>query len=197
MCYDKRSSLQAFFFSQVIGWWGFSKGLFWASTFLLVFSTVQLVDAFLWMSQKNKTVNLLISRFVLPILFISEVLVAYYFGSWRNKLWEFSLWIFCILMFFLWIYNCKKPSLPAKDGFLFWCQLESRVWTKLFMYFFLVIPFGIAYPNRVVAFLMVAVATLTFIHSFSKPNWGTHWCYTSNILAFVLLGEILWNEYLS
>lgn len=194
MCYDIQSSLKAFFFSQMIGWLGVCKGFYWFSFTVITFSTIQLVDAFLWMSQKNKKMNRLISTFVLPLIFIMEMMVAYYLGPWRNKLWEIGLWIFSIVLFFNWVRFCTKPSYPAKDGFLFWCELETKSPSKLLMFFFLVGPFAIAYPNIVVRFLIVLISTFTFVHSFSKPNWGTHWCYTNNILSLILLLEILWNE---
>lgn len=194
MCYDVRSSLQAFFFSQIIGWVGVYQRLYWLSFMIITFSMVQLIDTFLWISQKNQKMNDFISRFILPTVFVAEIVVAYYLGPWRNKIWESGLFIFCIVMFSMWIILCQKPSIPGEDGYLFWCQMESRTWSKLFMFLFLVGPFAIAYPNKMIRVLIVIIATITFVHSFSKQNWGTHWCYTSNILAFVLLGEIVWNQ---
>jgi hypothetical protein len=57
-----------------------TKEVYFASIFILTFSLIQIVDAGLWwsISHKNRLLNTLLSRYAIPVVLVSELLVSYF-----------------------------------------------------------------------------------------------------------------------
>ena len=176
-----------------------TKEVYFASIFIFTFSFIQLIDAGLWwsISHKNRLLNTLLSRYAIPIVLASELLVSYfgvkYLFGWSNQYYEFGLATFVTVMLVTWMFkycnNANAHTLPYNDGYLHWCGIEiNSVFRGLFI-MFLLSPIVIGMPsNHVIVKWLIALPIIaTFCMNFMQSTFGSRWCWSSNITSALLL----------
>jgi len=176
-----------------------TKEVYFASTFILTFSLIQLIDAGMWWSiaHENKSLNHALSRYAIPFVLASELLVSYFgvkhaFG-WSNQYYELGLAIFVTGMFGTW--TCKycndanAHTLPYKDGYLHWCGVEIHKVIRSLFIIFLLSPIVVGMPSKhvILKCLITVPIVATFFMNFMKPTFGSRWCWSSNITSALLL----------
>ena len=203
MCKSIETSLSTFVFSLVCVAASATicktKEVYFASIFILTFSLVQLIDAGLWwsISHKNRLLNNVLSRYAIPIVLASELLVSYfgvkYLFGWSNQYYEFGLATFVTVMLVTWMFkycnNANAHTLPYNDGYLHWCGIEiNSVFRGLFI-MFLLSPIVIGMPsNHVIVKWLIALPIIaTFCMNFMQSTFGSRWCWSSNITSALLL----------
>lgn len=169
----------------------------WIGAFILTFSTIQLVDAIIWWSiaKRNHKVNLWASRFLLPTVLVSELLVAYYGGrQWGNlpsqPWYEVCLWISVFLMLMGWVISCQRTSYPNPERgyYLLWCGQDLIAKSGRIMFlFFLLFPFAIGLPCGILRDLVLLGGVATFCLNFNHPDFGAGWCWTANAMSLLFL----------
>ena len=176
-----------------------AKEVLFASAFILTFSLIQLIDAGIWWSldRKNKLLNYVLSRYAIPTVLVSELLVSYFgvnrmFG-WSNPYYECGLAIVVIGMLGTWIFKyCKDATaytLPCNDGYLHWCGVEISQAVRILFIAFLLMPIAVGMPSkhRIVKGLITAPIVATFCMHFMNPTFGSRWCWSSNVTSALLL----------
>ena len=176
-----------------------TKEVFFASMVILTFSLIQLVDAGIWWSitHKNKLLNNLISRYAIPFILSSELLVNYfgikYMFGWSNRYFEYGLAIFVLLIIVSWIFkycnNSNAYTVPYTDGYLHWCGVELRMIARILFILFGLTPIAIGLPSKynVMKYLIVLPIIATFIINYTNVTFGARWCWSSNIVSALLL----------
>ena len=206
MCKSIKTSLTTFAITAV------SFGIIWllssapqyrfAVLFLFTISLMQLVDAALWVSVRNKLdiTNLMISRYVILAVLIAEILVSYYgiryYMGWSDRRYEAIMWVSIGIMIYRWlyIYDCKKTSVYP-DGYLFWCTSHMTWYGKIIFLMLLIIPIIMGYPNMLLKWLLVGGITATFAVNFFNGTFGTRWCWSGNTLVPIILLVVLLERY--
>ena len=186
-----------------------SKAVRFACMFILTFATMQLLDAGLWWSIRNrdKPLNHAISRYAIPALFAVELLVTYFganlmFG-WRNAYYELGLAAFVVFTLGAWMFRfCPSGAASytapdSTDGYLHWCGVELNTLTRVTFLFFLISPilFGLPQSATAIKYMLVAPLLLTFIFNFNKITFGSRWCWSSNITSVILLAYVIYARY--
>jgi hypothetical protein len=171
------------------------KYLVW---FMMTFTSMQLVDAVIWYSLRNKndTLNRIFSQFVIPIVLAAELLVAYYaakyYIGWSNRIFEVLLWIIVIFLIFSWIRDCMNPiTKPNTNGNLVWCNHKFGHLPRVIFFVALMLPFALAYPNGWIKTAALTWAFASWIWNYSNPAFGSRWCWASNIFALFVLAIVL------
>lgn len=203
MCKSIETSLSTFVFSLVCVAASATifktKEVYFASIFILTFSLVQLIDAGLWwsISHKNESLNNVLSRYAIPIVLASELLVSYfgvkYLFGWSNQCYEFGLATFVTVILVTWMFkycnNENAHTLPCNDGYLHWCGVEINSVFRVLFLLFLLSPIVIGMPsNHVIVKWLIALPIIaTFFMNFANPTFGSRWCWSSNITSALLL----------
>ena len=202
MCKSVETSISTFVFSLICVVASVTlcktKEVYFASIFILTFSLIQIVDAGLWwsISHKNRLLNTLLSRYAIPVVLASELLVSYfgvkYIFGWSNQYYECGLATFMTGMLGAWIFkhcnNANAHTLPHNDGYLHWCGVELNDVIRILFIIFLLSPIVIGMPsNNIVKWLIVAPIMATFCINYMNPTFGSRWCWSSNITSAVLL----------
>ena len=194
MCYSIEVSLVTFLITSLCMLYVYSKSveLKWIATFVMIVTTIQLCDALLWMSINNNNIelNMFVSKYMLSLVLVSELLVAYYgaksLGTFENKIYELFLWLYVIFFMIMWIATCKATNRNS-DGYLTWCDYSITPLMKILFLFFLIVPFICGYTNEYIKISIVSVCIATFILNFYKKSFGSGWCHISNILSIILV----------
>jgi hypothetical protein len=176
-----------------------TKEVYFASIFVFTFSLMQLIDAGLWwsISHKNRLLNTIISRYVTPVVLVTQPLVSYfgvkYLFGWSNQYYEFGLAMFVTVMLVTWIFkycnNANAYTLPHSDGYLHWCGVEISSLMRVLFLLFGLSPIVIGMPsNHVIVKWLIALPIIaTFFMNFMHSTFGSRWCWSSNITSALLL----------
>ena len=139
MCFDSRSSLLAFTLSYTIAWYLFERNQNydrWLAGFILVFSSIQLLEGGLWKVMENKgdhteALNDLLTRLILIFLLMQPLIQSYlgykYTGS--QILGVMSIVFLCMLIYGFYRVWQSKPgqfnSYVGNKGHLVWEDKDS------------------------------------------------------------------------
>ena len=176
-----------------------TKEVHFASMFILTASLIQLVDAGLWWSIRNdnKLLNNALSRYAIPGVLVSELLVSYFgvkhvFG-WSNPYYELGLAIFGTGVLGTWVFkscnNATAYTLPYTDGYLRWCGVEISKVIRILFIAFLLLPIAVGMPSKhiIMKYLITVPIVATFFMNFVNPTFGSRWCWSSNVISALLL----------
>ena len=174
-----------------------TKEVHFASIFILTFSLIQIIDAGLWwsISHKNRSLNNVLSRYAIPLVLVSELLVSYFgvkhvFG-WSNQYYEYGLAIFVTGMLGTWMFKyCNDTNaftLPHNDGYLHWCGVEINKVIRVLFIIFLLSPIVIGINNVMVKCLITVPIIAAFFMNFMNLTFGSRWCWSSNTTSALLL----------
>jgi hypothetical protein len=204
MCKTFETSLATFVFSLTCVTLSIhvrkTKEVYFASIVILTFSLIQLVDAGIWWSitHKNKLLNNIISRYAVPFILASELLVSYfgikYMFGWSNRYFEYGLFIFASFILLTWVFRyCKDTNaytVPYADGYLHWCGLDLHTVVRILFILFLLTPIVIGLPSKynVIKYLIIVPIIATFVMNYMNVTFGARWCWSSNITSLLLLG---------
>ena len=204
MCKTFETSLATFVFSLTCVTLSIhvrkTKEVYFASIVILTFSLIQLVDAGIWWSitHKNKLLNNIISRYAVPFILASELLVSYFgikhmFG-WSNRYFEYGLFVFASFILLSWIFRyCNDTNaytVPYRDGYLHWCGVELHMVVRVLFILFLLTPIAIGLPSKynVIKYLIIIPIIAAFVMNYMNVTFGSRWCWSSNITSLLLLG---------
>jgi hypothetical protein len=177
-----------------------TKEVYFASMVILTFSLIQLVDAGIWWSitHKNKLLNNIMSRYAVPFILASELLVNYfgikYMFGWSNRYFEYGLAIFVLFIIGAWIFKyCNHTNtytVPYTDGYLQWCGVELNMVVRILFILFFMIPIAIGLPSKynVIKYLITLPIIATFVMNYMNVTFASRWCWSSNIVSALLLG---------
>jgi hypothetical protein len=219
MCINKEYSLTALIVSWSIG--GFliyrNRGMDrWNATFLITFATMQLLDLALWIlydvGKLNSLWNLIISKYMIPILLSLEIL-SVYVGSqlYKNNnttrglttrlltdisspatYYQKILLLVAIIMCWFNIIHSNQTVIGA-EGNLVWgdCPHQSGIWkyiTGMVFIGFLIYPYLEYVDTQPLAAIIIIYLVATLVYSFVRGSgWGSYWCWIANFLAIIML----------
>tara|TARA_Y100000389_G_scaffold203876_1_gene253892 strand:+ start:14545 stop:15129 length:585 start_codon:yes stop_codon:yes gene_type:complete len=188
MCYSFEVSIGTFLFSWGSAFYLLSKDLTIVEQqniyFLMIFSTIQLLDAILWsVGMKKNSINYAVTSYLIPAVLCAQVI---YNLLVINQLWN-PLVLGVILATVVSLFNLHRGY--SKQS----CNMfDSPIWgdahTKLGMlYFALMISYGrIGLSGTKLHFLLVIFLSLFASWLFSGGE-GSLWCAFANIASIYYL----------
>jgi hypothetical protein len=148
---------------------------------LMIFSSIQLVDAILWYN-KNKInkLNYYLTSIVIPIILFAQVSYnILIINKIRNI---FILTFLCLGCLYLFMKFNGYTNILCNNKFnsLIWANNEIKLWE--------LILFGVlvSYPNYYLV-LFVIIFLIILVKSNIISGYGSFWCAIANIYAFYLL----------
>jgi hypothetical protein len=219
MCWNKEVSLNTFIFSCFTLGFIYYNNTYtsyklsefknpWVYVALFSFSSMQLIEYFLWLSIENndKKMNTIWSVIAFIILCIHPILylmilpssVAYY----RNILIIF----YTIIMLFLFIYRQLTSPLVfttavGENKHLSWIwnwykmhnnKLETSIFGRIFYTLYIVIILGV-FIYTLPFYYAVLGSIIIYLHIFYRnpSTIGSLWCWIANALFSILLFKLL------
>lgn len=158
-----------------------------AAIVIILIGIMQFIDAILWVSiyYNLKSLNELVSTYILPIVFAVQIVGVYYFSGYRNK-W-FEIGIVCLLLTApKWFILCNATSRDP-NGYLQWCNFDIELPARCLYLFFLTFPILQTTMDPFDKLVILVSMWSMFLVNFSHGSFGSRWCWSSNIMAFFLL----------
>ena len=213
MCGSIKGSLATYVLSGIAAlalWWQrpTSTDSRWLAMFLLTFSTMQLVDAGIWVALQHHVpqLNRFLSRFVLPMVLLAELWVNYVCavclaGRSRSHTWEAILAAFSAGTVVLWYSSCERPTVcmttttvttdtVVADRRLLWCDQTIHCVGRVLFFVLLMWPVLQAFPAGSLRGILLTTLMLTFVHAYPRKDFGSHWCWSSNSMAILVLIDL-------
>ena len=185
MCFSFEVSIGTFITSWTISLYLLTKKLTvkqkQSVIFLMLFSSIQVLDAILWyIKMKKNTINYVITSFLIPLFLCAQV---YYNILVRNNFKDPLTIMFLIIdtIYTFIKFNGYSVSLcNNKLASPIWGNNEVKLWE------FFVFSVLIFYPNWNWIF-MINVILLPIIHFYAQGAYGSLWCAVANLIAFKYL----------
>jgi len=185
MCFSFESSLGTFLISWGISLYLLSKKLNKKQNHnvirLLIFSTIQVLDAILWYINMSKNnINYYVTSIFIPLILSLQILYnIFIINNGKHKILNIITIIVCIYLFVR--FNGYTSSLcNNKLASPVWGSNELQLW-ELTLFIIL-----IYYPNWKNIVLTLCII-IPLIHIFVGGAYGSLWCFISNIFAFYFL----------
>jgi hypothetical protein len=201
MCFDADSSILAWTISYAAAYYLFYRNRRydrWNAAFIIVFSTIQILEAGVW-STKNQDINELLTKLILLALLL-QPLAQTYFGyryTSSNILFVGTIVFFVLLCWGLWQVYSKPDgtfnTTVGQNGHLSWNNGTSKNFfgsgTVLALYL-LGIMVPLLFMKDMAGLPLLAIGILTALYSgiVSHPKeFGSYWCYTAVAYSLVAL----------
>jgi hypothetical protein len=187
MCFSFEVSLSSFIIS-----WGVSLYLLNKKNlninqkndiyFLMIFSSMQLVDTGLWfIKMKENNINYILSSIAVPLILSFQILFNLFY---RNKGKYIPLNILGIGAIFYLFYKFNGYSTSVCNNSLaspIWASNEIKLW-EAFIFSILIF-----YPKKTRDFLAIILILFPILYIFFDGAYGSLWCAIGNIAAFEYL----------
>lgn len=184
MCFSFEVSMSTFIVSWSIALYLLSKKLKKYQKqniiFLMIFSSVQLVDAILWyIKMKKNYINYITTSFLLPTILSLQVLYNVFIRNENTNLFItiFTI-ILCISIFVK--FNGYSTALCNKNfSSPIWGSNEINVWEYIIFAVFIFYPYTIH--------ILSNIAIFPIIYILVGGSYGSLWCAAANLFAFYYL----------
>jgi len=188
MCYSFEVSIGTFLFSWGSAFYLLSKNLTVVEQqniyFLMIFSTIQLLDAILWsVGMKKNSINYAVTSYLIPAVLCAQVI---YNLLVINQLWN-PLVLGVILATVVSLFNLHR-GYSKQSCNMFSSPVWGNSYTKVGMFIFaILISFGrIGFVGTKLHFLLVLMLSLFASWLFSGGE-GSLWCAFANIASIYYL----------
>jgi len=182
MCWNAEVSLNTFIFGCISAIIVYKLGVINNIIILVVlsFTSIQLLEYFIWRNIDNIKINEILSEIGLFIIGIQLLLLTYFS---KNRYILLSYVIFVLLFIIIELKNIKFRSIRGENGSLRWLWLEPNIiWIIIFLTYYLITNL------KIYRFLFVSMTLITSLYYYYKyRTWGSIWCYISNILWVIFL----------
>ena len=186
MCFSFKISISTFIFSWVTSLYLlYNRNLSIKNKnniyFLLILSSIQLVDAVLWyINMKKNNINYFVTSIILPLLLILQVYFNLYVrNNLKNSLLNIVMIIGSIYLFYR--FNGYSTSL-CNNNFSspIWASNEIKLWE------FIIFTILIFYPYwKFIIFIILVL--FPAIHIVAGGAYGSLWCFVANSIAIYYL----------
>lgn len=199
MCWNKAVSLNTFLFSM----FAVSLALFNNvvsipdALFFISFSSMQLVEYFVWSNMNNTGINTFLSKIGTLLLIIQPFISLFGIDNLNIRYSMVSLYV----LYVIFVYTYIKPlntvdfsTTRAENGHLAWNWLNVPLYSFVIWLAFLVFPtvYAKEYIKLFVCLVLISMIYYTYIAS---GTWGSLLCWISNGLAFVFLYKVFYKSH--
>ena len=184
MCFNFEVSIGTFLTSWTISLYLLNKGITDQQKehiiFLMMFSSMQLVDAILWYNgMKKNNVNYITTSFLVPLVLVLQILYKVFVVN-DNKNTFITVFVAFYIGYIFYRFNGYSKSLCGST-------LSSPIWGGKELNILELTPFIllILYPNYTT--ILQVFALLFLIKILVGGAYGSLWCAVGNIMALYYL----------
>ncbi len=200
MCWNAEVSIQTFTFAVLSFIIGYSYGFpIKKLIFFMVFSSMQLIEYFLWKNINNKKSNELFSKLGFLVILLEPLSSLNLIENniiLRNNLIYFYLFI-TILFLIFYYKKINFSTTIGKKGFLNWHWLEAFNTPSILYFLLWSILFFIGLLLSKDYFIFI-FGLLTYIYSWynykKHDTFGTYWCSIVNILWLYVIFWVIYHK---
>ena len=212
MCWNKEISINTFFFTLFVLGFILYNNLCtrykikefkdcYSYLFILSFTTIQLIEFYLWESldKNDKNMNSVFSKLGFILIIIQPIASILTISNEKKKNKALILYLYALFAFIVYkiVYNpINFSTYKGKDCHLAWNWLTVNGIEYMFLLVWLC---TITYPffcnftseNKVFLALSIVSFTVTFMYKRNYNTWGSYWCWICNFIGFYYLILIL------
>lgn len=194
MCFSFRVSIGTFIVSWGISLYLLSKKLTKKQRqnviFLMIFSSMQLADAVLWLiKMKKNTINFVITTFIIPFILFLQLFYNLYVINGIKSMLLIPVYINCLIgIFFNYMFNDSRYGYSRASSNMF----SSPIWgwdTKplaIIIFLFLITYGRIGFSGEKLHLIIGGFLTL-LISFLLGGGYGSIWCAFANLLSIYYL----------
>ncbi len=201
MCWNAEVSIQTFLFATICCILGYNYGFpVKKLIFFMVFSSMQLIEYFLWKNLKDKKKNEFYSKLGFLVILL-EPLSSLNLIENNYKLRNLLMILYLLITIIFLYFNYHKIDFQTnigKKGFLNWKWLNAFNISS-FIYF---IIWNIFFFSGVILskdILIIFFAIFTNVYSWYNykvhDTFGTYWCSIVNVLWIYVIFWIIYKNY--
>ena len=181
MCWNAEVSLNTFIFGFISAIIVYLFGYINIGLILVIlsFTSMQLLEYFIWTYIDNDKINELLSKIGLFLIFLQIFLAFFFYYDKKRRNYLLIIYFIILILFIIFeLKNIKFRSIKGENGHLRWLWLEPHIiWILIFLSFYL-----IGTLNKLINFAFVSLTLIiSFYYYYKYKTWGTMWCYVSNI----------------
>ena len=177
MCWNAEISLNTFIFGCISAIIVYLLGVVNINIIiiLLSFTSMQLLEYFIWKNMDDKKINDFLSKIGLLIIITQIILLCIF-----NKNYIIFLYFYLIFLTLFVIFELNKikfETVIGENGHLRWKWLEFNIiWIIVGLSFYLITC------SNIISFLFIfGTLLISIYHYYEYKTWGSMWCYISNI----------------
>lgn len=211
MCWNENVSLNTFLFTSFVLIFIFYNNNYtqykikefedWkVYLFFFSFTSMQLVEYFLWKSikQNNKYNNKLFSiigwlliRFIQPLCLLLLIPDKYLLIKYLIFATYFILFI--IIYIYKYLYNpVDFTTTIGKNNHLLWNWVKSNnIFESIINYFYMLLFIILFIKMPIIALIILAFYIYCYIYYYNNMTYGSMWCWMSNSVLLYFLIKIL------
>jgi hypothetical protein len=185
MCWNAEISLNTFIFGCISAIIVYLLGYFKLKIILIIlsFTSIQLLEYFLWKNINDKKINELLSKIGLILIFFQIFLLCYFDKNNAIFLYLYSLIIIIFIIFEL--KNVKFETVVGENGHLSWLWLDFNIyWLIIILSFYIITNMNL---YKIQFYFITITLIISFYYYYQYKTWGTMWCYLSNIIWIYLI----------
>jgi hypothetical protein len=180
-------------FSYVIAWYIYQRNYQydrWLSIAIFSFSTIQWLEAILWLKLDNYNINEFVTTYLIPFTLILEPVAVLYGATLFEKV-DNKLIIFYILFLALGLsqigHDQSVTTIDSKHS-LKWWENENIIYGIVFATL-LILPIVLYMRDSKMKVIIIAIIILALIFAFiyHPDNWTSNWCLYGNALSICAL----------
>ena len=199
MCWNAEISLNTFIFGFISSIIVYILVYFDNVSIIIIlsFTSIQLLEYFIWKYIDNKEINEILSKIGLFIIGIQIFLLCFSYKIKKIRKYLLYLYfIFVILFIIIELKNIEFRSIKGDNGHLRWLWLDINIiWIIIFTSFYLITMFPYKNNSNIIKFLFVLITLIISLYYYYKnKTWGSMWCYFSNILWIFLIIYSIFNH---
>lgn len=206
MCIDQQTSLNSFIFSVCASiFLIFRNNTFdiGNAAFILSFTTIQLLEYFIWKSIDNNKPNdnMYYTKLVPLVLFIQPIIQTYFTWKVTQNKTLFNLLIIYILIFLftlITINNFKYASEVGKNKHLIWYKVDKSSQEKTIViqrfFFGYIYLFGLGiglYYTKQYTLLMYGILSFAYTwYTYPEDEFSSMWCFIAILYSILAVTNI-------
>lgn len=194
MCWDANISINTFtvgLFSATIAY--ANKMLtFYQFCYYLLFTSMQLVEYFVWNNINNKDINHTMSIIAMSIIILLPLVGMFaYMSNESQKLKMSIIYLLFVIAYLCFFYNKINFSMKkASNGHLAWNWMPNEPLIILIWYFLWIAPYVIK-KNTTRLILNTIIFFIIYIRFRKNKTYGSLWCWISNFFSLYFIMKIL------
>ena len=159
--------------------------------FFMTFSSMQLVEFFMWLSLRNDRWNTIFSIIGAIVIFLEPIMAINILDDGRAKTILYVTYCLWAIVFVMWMIErgWDFSTIRGADGHLRWNWLQIPLWVASIWVVYLLVPLFIA--GNYAGFAMASIILAYSVYNYATyGTWGSYWCYFSALIGAIY--TVLW-----
>lgn len=192
MCWSAEVSLNTFLFAAFVSGLGLWNGAFTLPYVLglLTFSSMQLLEYFMWTHIGNAAKVTLLSKLGMLLIFLQPLAFMMRIEDVATRGYATAAYLLFAAVYLMWIrplHQTRWNTRVAKNGHLQWEWLTAPFWAAFIWVCFLACHNLFVHKDMTQAFIRMGIFFfIPFIISYvlyaQHGTWGSVWCHISNLV---------------